>query len=358
MPRGAAIAAALLPAALLLQLAASRAPELVEERYSRGLYPVITDLLGRGSGSVAFPVGELLVIPALFAWGGLGLWTFRQARTGRIPVLAALGALSAGVGGAWLAFLACWGLNYQRLPFAASVGLDTRPAALAELEAVCEHLTLEANRHREGLSENAAGVLRLGLGRARALTRVAAGFEEAAKLHPFLKASGGRPKPLLSSRLLSYLGITGIYIPFTAEANVNATLPDVDLPFSASHETAHRLGFAREDEANYLGYLACRLHPDREFRYTGTLAASGYALSALAQADRGAYLRIAALRAPAVRRDVQAQAEWSRRYRSRAASVSNAVNDVFLRAHGQRDGGRSYGRMVDLLIAERRAVSS
>jgi len=353
-----ALADCLLPVALLLQFAAARAPGVVEAVYARGAYPVIAELLGRASGSVPAPVGELLVIPLLLAWSGLAVWNWRAARREQGRALATLGALSAGVGGPWLVFLACWGFNYQRLPFAVSVGLDTRPASLAELKDVCEDLAVASNRLREGLPEDAHGVLRLSDGPAHALGRVAAGFEGIARLYPFLTISPGRPKRLLSSTLFSYLGITGIYLPFTAEASVNLSVPDVELPFSASHETAHRLGVAREEEANYVGYLACRLHPDREFRYAGTLAASSYALAALARVNRRAYLDIAARRTPAVRRDLEALAGWSRRYRSRAAAVSSAVNDAFLRAQGQREGVRSYGRMVDLLIAERRTGSS
>ena len=32
--------------------------------------------------------------------------------------------------------------------------------------------------------------------------------------------------------------------------------------------------------------------------------------------------------------------------------VSKAVNDVYLKANDQEDGMKSYGRMVDLLLAE------
>ena len=32
------------------------------------------------------------------------------------------------------------------------------------------------------------------------------------------------------------------------------------------------------------------------------------------------------------------------------------MNDAYLRSQGQKDGVRSYGRMVDLLLAERRAA--
>lgn len=356
LSRGRALSLALLPAALSLQVGASRAPESVEALYSRRAYPAIADLLGRASGSLPFAVGELLLIPAVVGVSWLGVWAWRSARrTGASVLAGALGALSVAVGSLWLAFLACWGLNYQRLPFATIARLDAGSASLPELRSACEALVDEADRLRDGLPEDAHGVLRLRDGPSGALRRVAAGYAEASKLYSFLSAAPKAPKPLLSSALFSYLGITGIYIPFTAEASVNVTVPEVELPFSGSHETAHRLGFSREDEANYLGYLACRLHPDRDFRYAGTLAAGTYALAALAQADRGAALGIAQGRTAAVRRDLQALVAWSERYRSRAANVSNVVNDAFLRSQGQREGVRSYGRMVDLLIAERRA---
>jgi hypothetical protein len=90
------------------------------------------------------------------------------------------------------------------------------------------------------------------------LGRVNAGFATAAQGYPVLAGRCARPKPALSSPVLSWLGITGIYSPFTAEPNVNMNVPDPDLPFTASHELAHARGFAREDEANYLGSLACR----------------------------------------------------------------------------------------------------
>ena len=113
---------------------------------------------------------------------------------------------------------------------------------------------------------------------------------------------------------MSYLGIGGIFIPFTCEANVNATLPDWEIPFTAAHELAHQRGFAREEEANYVGYLACRAHPDRDFQYSGTFRAALYALSALGQVDRAAYGRMRGRVTAPLGRDLAALAAWHRRY--------------------------------------------
>jgi hypothetical protein len=170
-----------------------------------------------------------------------------------------------------------------------------------------------------------------------------------------LEGPRARPKPALSSPVLSRLGISGIFVPFTGEAHVNTTLPDVDVPFAASHELAHQRGLAREEEANYAAAVACRLHPAPEFRYSGALLSSLYVQAALAGVARAQAEALEARRSPAVRRDQEALAEWSRRYRSRLTDVSHRVNDTYLRSQGQALGVRSYGAMVDLLLAEKRA---
>jgi hypothetical protein len=220
---------------------------------------------------------------------------------------------------------------------------------------VAAALVEEANARREGLAEDPKGRLRIEDGVSGALARAAQGFEAAQARLGFVKPGCVRPRAALSSPLLARLGISGIFVPWTAEPHVNATLPDAQIPFSAAHEVAHRVGFAREDEANYLGYLACRLHPDADFQYSGTLAASTYAQAALAKAAPEAARRIEAARSAGVRRDLDALREWSERYEGRAAEVSRRVNDAYLKSQGQPQGVASYGRMVDLLIAERRA---
>ena len=255
----------------------------------------------------------------------------------------------------YLAFLLLWGLNYQRQPFGVSAKLDVRPSSPDELAALGTVLVDEANQARAGLAEDGAGVMRLADGRRSALMRTEAGFRPAASLHPVLAGCPSRPKPLFTSTVFSWLGVTGIYFPFTGEPNVNMTLPDPELPFAAAHEIAHQRGFAREDEANYLGYLACRLHPDPDFRYSGRLAASVYAVNALAALDRKAGERLEARRSPGVRRDLAALVAWAERYRGLAERVSQRVNDAYLRSQGEAQGVRSYGRVVDLLLAERRA---
>jgi len=357
LPR--AFLAALIPAGLALQRAASNDPQTVEEVFSLWLYPSLGGRVACLFDWLPFSVAEI-VVGALLLGAALRLlqlvvWSLKREISAWNALLRLLGDGLAIGGMAYLGFLLVWGLNYQRQPFARTAGLRVGPAPVSELELLSVELVEEANRLRVDVAESATGVMRLSAGFQRTLAHAGAGFRAASQQHPALAGRCLRPKPVAASVILSYLGISGIYFPFTGEANVNGSVPTPLLPFSASHELAHQIGFAREDEANYLACLACRSNPSPDYRYSGVLAASGYALSALAGVDREAFERVSQRRSPAVARDLQAVAEWAARYRGRVSEASERVNDAYLRTQGQRDGVASYGRMVDLLLAERRA---
>lgn len=346
---------ALLALAAGLQLASSRHPDAVEQLYARGVFPAVRTALSCLSARATYSVGEVLLLGALATLIALAVRTLRRPLPWRRRLLSLASGAILGAGTLYLSFLLVWGLNYARVPFGVSAGLDVRPARVEELARLSRVLVEQANRARTEVAEDAAGVMRLGAGREGTLGIAEAGFVEAARGQPLLDGRCSRPKPLLLSALAARLGITGIYSPFTAEANVNTTVPDPDLPFAASHEIAHARGFAREDEANYLGLLACRRHPDADFRYSGLLAASVFSENALSKVDRSASDHIKKMRSPGVLRDLGALRAWSDRYRGRAAEVAEHVNDAYLKALGQVGGVQSYGRVVDLLLAEQRA---
>lgn len=343
---------------------AVRHPRAVEGVYARHVYPVVALAASTLTGALPFSVAELLVGAGLLALVAAAVRLGRRWRRSRVPAggraaaLARAGArlvLIAGV--VVLAFDVLWGFNYDREPVATILAYDVAPAGAEELDRLTADLLAESEALRTALPEDAGGVLRLVDGHRGAMARAPRGYASGDPRRLPLPTVAGRPKLVLFSPILSYLGISGIFVPFTGEASVNGTLPDWEIPFTASHELAHQRGFAREDEANYVGYLACRSHPDRDFRYSGAFSAALYALSALAPADRAAYGRLRGSLGDPLRRDLAAAAAWRRRYESRLGDVEERVNDTYLRTQGQREGVRSYGRMVDLMLAERRERS-
>jgi hypothetical protein len=356
-----AVLLALLPLGAALHALAAAAPEWVERVYARGVYPVVVWLLAPLSSALAFSLAEWLAGLLALVLVGVAVARWRRSRRAGVARLRLAGAglvWLAGLAGLfYLWFLLAWGLNHQRPAVAELTGLDARPARPSELAALCAELVEGANRLREGRLEDSAGVMRLAAGRAASLARAGEGFAAVARETGLAipQAAQARLKRPLVSPLLWRLGITGIYIPFTAEAHVNDTVPDPELPFVAAHELAHRSGFAREDEASWVGQAACARHPDPDHRYSGILAMSLHAIGALVRVDRGAASALSADRSPAVRRDVEALRAWSDRYQGAARRVARRVNDTYLKSQGHADGVRSYGRVVDLLLAERRA---
>lgn len=245
-------------------------------------------------------------------------------------------------------------MNYCRLPFAELAGLPVEPSPLAELAELYAELVDQTNALRRLVEEDAAGVMRLANGKQDALRRAPCGYEAAAARYPYLGGDYGRPKGVMLSHPWSYTGTAGMYFPFTAEANVNLAMPDWPIPFTACHEMAHQRGFAREDEANFIAWLVCTAHPDPDFQYSGTLSAMIRVGSQLRQRDAARYQEITSGIDAAVRRDLAALQEFWSRYSGVVEQVSRQVNDAYLKANRQRDGIQSYGRMVDLLLAQRR----
>jgi uncharacterized protein DUF3810 len=342
---------------VLLRALAGRHPALVERIYARGLYALVARAAAAATGWAPFSVAEAGAAVLLALVAGAFVWRVAARKRWQWRGLALLLARTAALAGiAVLAFDLLWGLNYDRETVAGRLGYDTGPVSVVELREAAADLLGRAAALRAGRPEDASGALRLADGARGAMRRAARGYDGPATRALALPALAAPPKLVALSPLMSYLGIAGIFIPFTGEANVNATLPDWELPFCAAHELAHQRGIAREDEANYVGYLACREHPDADFQYSGTFRAGLYVLGALASADRDAYSSLRAGLSPALRRDLGALAAWSRKYESRLADVQERVNDTYLKTQGQREGVRSYGRMVDLLIAERRGA--
>ncbi|HYU41117.1 MAG TPA: DUF3810 domain-containing protein [Vicinamibacteria bacterium] len=358
--RSATIAAALWACVLVARTAASRRPAVVEDLYARRLYPAVARAVSVVTGRLPFSLAEVGVVVGLVAILILSVrFVVTWKRRARRPLRLRMARLAAAAAAVVLAFDLLWGFNYDRQPVSTLLHYDVSPGRPEDLAALARDLIAAAVRLREGLPEDEHGVLRLADGRGGALERARLGFAgKTLEQRLPLPVMAGRPKLVFLSPAMSYLGIAGIFIPFTGEANVNSTLPEWEIPFTAAHELAHQRGFAREEEANYVGYLACRAHPDRDFQYSGVFRASLYALAALAHVDGEAYGRLRGGLSDALRRDLAALAAWHLRYASRLSDVQERVNDTYLKTQGQAQGVQSYGQVVDLLLAERRTAAA
>ncbi|KUO74853.1 MAG: hypothetical protein APF77_05375 [Clostridia bacterium BRH_c25] len=356
-----------LPVLLLIPLSAalaqisSKRPDLVEKLYSSRIYKPIGRILSRATGIFPFSVAELIVllVPAAFILYTIKVLakSFSRSRINFMPMAKYITNILVIVSIALFCFLGIWGLNYYRMPFASIAGLDVQPTSVKELESLCRALIERANSLRLSVSIDAEGNMDIPGSRRDILNSCYKGYEVIAHTYPELAGSYGNPKPILLSGLMNYTGICGIYFPFTGEANVNVAIPESSLPSTASHEMAHQRGFSREDEANYISYLACTAHPDVNFKYSGVLLALTNSMNALYKNDRSIHAELSEKYSEGVRHDLAEVNEFWQQYEGPVERTSNRINNAYLKANNQKDGVQSYGRMVDLLIAEHRQAS-
>lgn len=177
-------------------------------------------------------------------------------------------------------------------------------------------------------------------------------MKSAACDYPQLKGIYSKPKRVIGSEIMSQCNILGIYSPFTFEANINMNAPQYGIPASMCHELSHLRGFMREDEANYLAYYSCVNSGDDRFVYSGAMLGLTYSMSRLAAVNTELYNEVYASLNEHVRADLKYSAQYWSEKDGAASKVSNAVNDVYLKVNNQTDGVQSYGRMVDLMLAE------
>lgn len=159
-------------------------------------------------------------------------------------------------------------------------------------------------------------------------------------------------KPVILSVPMSYTHITGIYTFFTGESNLNTDFPDYTLPFTAAHELAHQRGFAREKEANFAAFLVTIQGNDPYTRYSGYVNMLEYLSNALYSADKTLWKEEMAKLDNRIRGEMNAYSAFFEKYRdSKAAKISDKINDTYLKSQGQKAGTKSYGLVVDLTVA-------
>lgn len=336
------------------------------EWYAQTVYPGLSSVVGFLPSLVEFSVAEWFVGAfLLFCLGYVGYYVraviVSKGARGMAAYRGVTGALAICCV-MYFAFTALCGLNYYRYTFASYTGYDLRQADATpeerqqELVQLCTSLASGLDETREQLGPDtdlynaASGEFE------RYAQQSVTALQTLAERYPALERPlYSRPKPVLLSNLMSDANIAGIFFPFTVESNINVDGPFFTVPAVMTHELAHQCGFMREDEADFISYLACTSTDDELMRYSGLLLAYDRSISALRKADPDAAAEIASGLSPSVRRDMAQRAVFWAQHEGAISEASTAANDAYLKANRQSDGVQSYGRMVDLLLAEQRA---
>ena len=349
----------LIPLGLLLPQIAKSSPEKVETVYSRSIYPVVSRIVGFVSSLVPTSLAEilivgvsvLLVVMLLVRVLSLVFGKFRNRRRNRMKFFNYILTLGIIAGLLLTLFYGMWGLNYYRLSAPELLGIQVRRYSNEELQTVCIRLAQEAAELREQVNEDENGVFTVG-DRRTAMHTVVDAYSVLGSDNELFSNKAYPAKTVLLSKGLSKLDIAGIFIPFTAECNVNAEQPDLYFLAGAAHETAHYFGFAREDEANFLSFYVSEYSEDVNLRYSATMLALNYCADRLYNSDKDMYYEVRGYYSDGMVRDLADYSAYYQKYaEDPAQKVGDNMNDAYLKYNGQSDGLNSYGRMVDLMLA-------
>ncbi len=332
-------------------------PDFTENVYSRTVYSFISQVLSTFTGLLPFSLGEILLYGFILFVILYMILMFIKAVTAKkswwfILINRTLIFLSI-VSCIYALFIGLWGFNYSRNTLGSTLKFDTSPAKLTELYSTCEVLIDKANTLREQVPENEGGVFSPGFTRQDMMNSAASYYDMAADetKNSFLGGSYGSVKPVIYSTGLSYAHISGVFFPFTGEANINNDQPMLFFLSSCLHEAAHQRGFAREDEANFLSFYVSQYSKNASVEYSGTMLALVESMNKLYEQDKDLYFKLRKTYIEGIDRDLHYNYLYWQKFESPVEETSEAVNNTFLQANMQADGVKSYGRMVDLLIA-------
>jgi len=353
----------LFPLAILINTICSKFPYFIEKYYSISINKFTVEILSNISGIFPFSLYEvtiyLVVISiVLFIIYSIYILINKKIKFKSFIKNSLLNILSL-ISVVYFLFIILWGLNYSRVPpeitlienynlkYNKSISsVDKNNEDLAKLY---EFLIKKANETRK-LVKSKNGVMKANSDYKGIINRAHLGYDNILHLIPTLSGNYSKAKYVISSEIMCYTGITGIYFPFTGEANINVAIPDLYLPSTTLHEMAHQRGYANEDEANFIAYLASVYHPDVDFKYSGYILALNHTANELYSTDYDTYIKLSKNISNDVLADLQYNNEFWQKYSGKIDEISNKFNDSYLKANGVKDGTASYRKIVDLLL--------
>ena len=339
------IALSIIPQYLLLLLIKDR-PDFVEQYYSRGFYPVLSKVLNASFRWIPFSFGDLLYLVAIsyiLRWLVIN-WKKRREH----PIAWSLEVLSF-VSVLYFVFHLCWGLNYYRSPLEHSMGLNTQYST-EKLITITTQLAIKTNALQLGITNDSLTKVNTPYA-FKELTRLSQiGYTELETKYPIFEHPGQNVKKSIYSTPLTYMGFAGYLNPFSLEAQVNSVMPKNSMLTTIAHEQAHQLGYAAENEANFIGFLAC-IHTDNPyFNYAGYAFALRYCLQELRRRDNEAYTELLNALHPGILKDFRESSKFWKAYNNPLEPLIKRFYSNFLKANNQEKGIESYSYVVALLV--------
>ncbi|MBR1430822.1 DUF3810 domain-containing protein [Ruminococcus sp.] len=328
--------------------------------YAEKIFPVISTAVSFVTGLLPFSLGEMLTVAAvaLFILGiplFLILLIFRKGKRRATAAFACTLAL-------WILCyitttetMNCF-IMYQCTPLSEKYfpdAPDHTDEEITELYGMliekCNELAVQVHRDEDGCFDITCDFKE----------EAKKAMKKAGEKYPQLRGFYPDPKPIQFSYFMSQSHLTGIYLPYTIEANYNDDMVRANLPATVCHELSHLKGFIQEDEANFLAFVAATGSDNVEFRYAGYLDALEYVHNAVWENEVEDAMALSGTISEEVLRDwfrFMPENYWEDNAAKEVISTekvseaSTAAIDTNIKMNGRDDGIRAYDMVVELLL--------
>ena len=313
--------------------------------FYRAFYPLYTQLFGW----IPFSVGDVfyIILGLLLIWTiilGIRCFVLGQKWRG----IRIFSRFIVWIGIFYFMFHLLWAFNYYK-PSLVEVW-QIEKYNTNDLKVVSNELFSKCLEQRNVAKEDKNGVFTFNRKQfyAEFPTQIKLDFDVNLPYHHIPKNS--QKKYSIFSFLMRYFGVAGYFNPFTAEAQITRKMPDSTIPFSMAHEQAHQMGYATENEANFIGYITCIQSNDNDIQYAANYKALKYVLSELYPLDSTFVIQKLDSFSPAMKRDYEEEKAYHQKYDGAADKAFSTMNNLYLQANNQAEGIQSYNRFVELLV--------
>ncbi|SFZ92448.1 Protein of unknown function [Flaviramulus basaltis] len=338
------LALSLIPQYFLIKLL-SNYPEFVEEYYSNGFYQFISKIFRYTLGWLPFSFGDLVyafAIIYIIRWFYKNRKRLRQdTKNWFIDVTSAFSII-------YFAFHLFWGLNYYRMPLHKNLNLNA-DYTTEQLIFVTEKLIEQTNKIHLEITNNDTLKVEIPFSKRDILKLAPNGYDNLKEIFPHLEYHPKSIKKSLFSYPLTYMGFSGYLNPLTNEAQIDGLIPSYKFPTTSSHEIAHQLGYAAENEANFIGCLAAINHDNIYFKYAGYAFALRFCLNEIYNRDECLFEDMVADVNKGIKKNYEEVRLFWETHQNPAEPYFKIFYSNFLKANKQSKGMESYSYVVALL---------
>lgn len=321
----------------------------VENLFSLGVYPFFSRIQRYIFGWLPFSAGDILyaILILWLLWKAVKIakLIFKKQVTWQ-SFYAIMYKTSVIVLCIYILFNISWGINYNRVGIAEQLGLNMHQYNPQDLKMINELLVKKVNETKLLFTASHQKYP----GKKQLFVKVQEAYRNAETEYPFLKYNPVSLKPSLWSWLGNYIGFTGYYNPFTGEAQVNTLVPQFLQPFTSCHEVAHQLGYAKEMEANFVGYLAATASPDPLLNYSAYLDLFMYSNRNLFDTDSIAAINYKKQLVPEVVADLEEWKQFYKNHQSPLDPLFRWLYGYYLKQNQQPQGLLSYDEVTGFII--------